>query len=364
MKAAVYHGQRDIRVETVPDPEIRAAEVLLEVKACGVCGTDASEYAFGPFQFPIERRHAASGHQGPMIPGHEFAGRVVALGDEVEGLSEGEWIVTGAGVWDDTCPRCRAGKLNLCQNYWTLGLHAHGGLAQYCAVPAKTIIRAEPYGLEGDVLGIAQPMSIAVHSMRQGRPEAGDSVAVIGVGGIGAFLVYALAASDVRVVASDLDPERRSIAAALGAQIVVDPAEVSLATMLEEHGLDVAVIYEVTGSGSGLEAALEALPTAARLVAIGLHDVPREMPIRALTLRENELIGTNAHVCTVDMPEAMRLLAARQASWRDLAPVALPLERVVDDALDPLVEGRSTRIKTLIDPWAETARDTVMPEPG
>ena len=361
MRAAVYHAQRDIRIETVPDPEIRPDEVLLEVSTCGVCGTDAAEYAHGPFMFPVEREHPPSGHRGPMIPGHEFAGRVAEVGSEVQGLAIGEWVVTGAGVWCGECARCLAGKLNLCERYWTLGLQAHGGLAELCAVPAKTIVQAEPYDLEGDVLGLAQPLSIGVHSMRQGRPETGDAVAVVGVGGIGAFLTYALVNSGMRVVASDLDAGRRAIAKGLGAEVVVDPTQASLADVLAQGGYDVSVMYEVTGSGPGLAAAIEALPTAARLVAVGLHEHAREIALRPLTLRENEIIGTNAHICTADMPESLRLLAARADSWRDLAPVALPLARLIDEALDPLAEGRSTRIKTLIDPAADTVRDTVMP---
>lgn len=356
MRAAVYHGRRDIRIETVPDPVIRPDEILLEVRATGVCGTDAHEYAHGPSMLPIERRHEASGHQGPMIPGHEFAGRIAAVGAEVDDLQEDEWVVTGAGVWCGECARCLAGRQNLCERYWTLGLQAHGGLAQLCAVPARTIVRAEPYGLEGDVLGLAQPLSIAVHSMRRGRAHTGEVAAVIGVGGIGAFLVYALAQTGARVIASDLDADRRALALGLGAEAALDP----IATSLAEQDLDVGVIYEVTGTVAGLAAATEALPTSARLVTVGLPEAPRELDLRALTLRENEVIGTNAHVCPVDMPESLRLLAARSGDWRDLAPTALPLELVVDEALVPLAERRSERIKTLIDPWTTKTRDTIM----
>jgi len=359
MRAAVYHGRGDIRIEEVPEPVIGPDDVLMEVRACGVCGTDAAEFANGPLMLPIERRHAASGHQGPMIPGHEFAGRIVALGANVEGLAEGEWAVTGAGVWCGECARCRSGKQNLCVRYWTLGLQAHGGLAEYCAVPATTIVRAQPYELEGDVLGLAQPLSIAVHSMRQGRARAGETAVVVGVGGIGAFLVYALARTGLQVIASDLDEGRRGIARDLGAEETHDPALGPLTDALSQR--DVDVVYEVTGSLPGLDAAMEALPTAARLVAVGLHEQTRAIDLRALTLRENEIIGTNAHVCPTDMPESLRLLAAHDGDWRVVAPLALPLDLVVEQALEPLAERRSTRIKTLIDPWASEPRQTDMP---
>ncbi|CAN5736064.1 2,3-butanediol dehydrogenase [soil metagenome] len=363
MRAAVYHGRGDIRVATVPDPVIGLGELLIEVRICGVCGTDAAEFAHGPTMLPIQTRHRASGHLGPMIPGHELAGRVVARATDVEGFAEGQWVVSGAGVWCGDCRRCRAGRANLCLDYWTVGLQRHGGLAELCAVPAITCLAAEPYGLEGDVFGIAQPMSIAVHSLRRGRSGAGETAVVIGVGGIGAFLVHALARTGLRVVVSDLDERRRELARNLGAEVALDPAEASPADVLREADMEADVVFEVTGSAAGLQAAIDALSPAARLVAVGLHERPRELDLRPLTLREHEVIGTNAHVCQDDLPEAMRLLAEHTGDWRDVAPRALSLDRLVEDALVPLAEGRSLRIKTLIDPWATEARDTRMPAP-
>ena len=359
MKAAVYHGTRDIRVESVPDPVPGPGEVLLRVHVCGVCGTDAAEFEVGPRMFPILERHPASGHLGPMIPGHEFAGTVEALGPGVTGLEVGDWVATGAGVWCGACDRCRAGRLNLCRRYWTLGLQRHGGLARFCAVPAITCVAAAPYGLSGDVLGIAQPMAIAVHSMRRGRAAQGEIAVVVGVGGIGAFLVHALAQAGVEVIVSDLDAERRGIALDLGASTAVDPREQPVEDLVRDRGLDVAVAYEVTGTIPGLAAATESLPTGGRLVVIGLHEKPREVDLRHITLAEQEVIGTNAHSCTTDLPEALRMLTRRR-DWHDIAPLALSLDRLVEDGLRPLVDGRSQRIKTLVDPWASETRDTVM----
>jgi (R,R)-butanediol dehydrogenase/meso-butanediol dehydrogenase/diacetyl reductase len=297
---------------------------------------------------------------GPLIPGHEFAGRVIDVAPDVAGLAPGDWVATGAGVWCGTCERCRSGRLNLCTRYWTLGLQRHGGLAERCAVPARTCVRAEPYGLAGDILGLAQPMAIAVHSLRRGRSAAGEIALVVGVGGIGAFLVHALAAEGLRVLVSEPDAERRSIATALGADTTVDPAQEPVAAVVTRIGADVAVTFEVTGTAAGLQSALEATPPGGRLVAVGLHDVPRELDIRTITLREQELIGTNAHVCSTDLPDALRLLAQGDRDWRVVAPTALPLELLVEDALQPLVERRSSRIKTLIDPATSAPRETRM----
>ena len=116
------------------------------------------------------------------------------------------------------------------------------------------------------------------------------------------------------------------------------------------------VVYEVTGSRAVLEEAVDALLPGGRLVVVGLQSEPVPIDLRRLTLAEVELIGTNAHVCDVDLPEALRLLAARGSGWTDVAPALLPLGDLVPDGIRPMAEGRGARVKTLIDPWADGAR--------
>lgn len=360
MKAAVYHGNGDIRIEQVPRPEPGAGELLLEVHAAGVCGTDAAEYTQGPTMYPITVEHPITGHVGPMIPGHEFGGRVVAWGAGVSGFAEGDLVASGAGISCGACHQCLAGKTNLCVRYATSGLQRDGGLAQYVAVPADVCHEVGSLGLTDDGAGIVQPMSIAVHSMRRGQPRAGDEVLVLGVGGVGAFVVFAAAAERTRVIAADLDAERLAIAESLGAAEVMEaPRDALLNEEFPALRGRAAVVYEVSGTRQGLAAAIEAVGSGGRVVAIGLHKKPVPVDVRAITLREIELVGTSAHAFAADVPEAARLVASRAAGWSDVAPVALPLELMVPEALIPLSQGASGRIKNLIDPWVEDIRPSV-----
>jgi (R,R)-butanediol dehydrogenase / meso-butanediol dehydrogenase / diacetyl reductase len=359
MRAAVYHGNRDVRIEDVPEPVAGPGDLLLRVTSAGICGTDAAEFSLGPRMFPITERHPLTRHVGPMIPGHEVAGIVEAVGEDVDTFEPGALVVTGAGISCGACARCLEGRTNLCERYATVGLQRNGGLAQFVAVPAATCVAAPP-GLTRDAAALGQPMAIGVHSMRQGEPRPGDLALVIGAGGIGAFLTYALAASGVRTVAADLDDERLEIARALGAQITLGAGATPLADAVHERAGDPDVVYEVTGTPQGAEAAMASVRPGGRVVAVGLHDHPREIDLRSLTLRELSIVGTNAHVVGDDLPEALRLLAARAEPWSDVAPIALSLDRLVPDGLEPLADGRSTRIKTLIDPWANASRPTRM----
>ncbi|MGD0051064.1 MAG: alcohol dehydrogenase catalytic domain-containing protein [Vulcanimicrobiaceae bacterium] len=359
MRAAVYHGPRDIRIEDIPVPRAGPGELLVRVHANGICGTDASEFVAGPHMYPLHARHGLTGHLGPIVPGHEFAGHVAALGDGVAAFTEGELVVTGAALWCGECPQCRAGRTSICALYATIGLHRDGGLAQYVRVPAEIALRAEPFGLTDDVAVLTQPMAIAVHALRRGEPQQGQDVLVLGTGGIGAFLVYALAQAGARVVAADVREDRLAIAERLGADATIVARDgASLRERLDALAVVPTLIFEVTGTEGGLAAAIAAVDPGGRVVSVGIAKRPVTIDARRLTVKEIELIGTNALIGRDDVPEAARLLAIEPSLWTAVAPVAIPLDRLVDDGLLPMVEGRATRIKTLVDPWTTSSRAT------
>jgi (R,R)-butanediol dehydrogenase/meso-butanediol dehydrogenase/diacetyl reductase len=356
----VFHGRGDVRVEHVPDVKVGPGELLLKVRAVGICGTDAHEFDSGPNIFPIDHAHPVSGHVGPMIPGHELAGTVEDMGADVVGFEPGALVVSGAGISCGECFWCRRAMTNLCRQYSTVGLNQNGALAEYVAVPASTCIDASGLGITADTAALAQPMSIAVHAMRRGRLAPEESAVILGAGGIGAFLTYAAADRCRNVVVTDLDNGRLQIAGDLGATHTVQVGSgTAIADVLAANGVVPSVIYEVSGNSAGFRQALSLAPRGTRVVLVGLQHGPLEVDVRDVSLREVELIGTNAHVCEIDLPEALRLLAARKGGWSDVAPVALSLDELVEEGLRPLAERRSTRIKTLIDPWAVETRETV-----
>lgn len=341
MRAAVYHGAGDIRISEVPAPDPGPGRLLLEVATVGICGTDAHEYRSGPHMFPA----------GGFIPGHEFSGRVVAFGDGVEGFSEGDLVSSGAGISCGSCHWCRQGRTNLCVTYSSVGLQHPGALAEYVVVPAGVCLEVASLGLSPDVAALAQPMSIAVHSAKRGRAQPDEVALVIGAGGIGAFLIHALVRLGVRTSVVDLDRERLLIATSLGAEVVAHP------DTIPDTG-PLSVVYEVTGTQQGLQLAMSAAAPGTRVVLVGLQDGPASIEPRQISLREIELIGTNAHVFASDFSEAAHLLASREQGWSDIAPVAIPLDDLVEKGLTPMIEGRVTAIKTLIDPQASEARPT------
>lgn len=337
MRAAVLYGAGDLRVETRAVPTPGPGEVLVRVTGCGVCGSDATEYARGPVLTHL-----------PVVLGHEFTGMVEAVGADVD-LPLGAQVVCGAGISCGTCKPCRAGRTNLCRRYRTAGLQLDGGLAEFACVPAATLYDVTSWGLASDTLALAQPMAIAVHAVARSGLAAGDEAVVVGVGGIGAFLTYAAAAVGAHVLAVDRSDERLNLARAIGAERTLRAGESSVAEALAAAGWEADVLFEVSGSRSGWDAVVEAALPGAVLVPVGIQreDVPA--PLGSWTLREYTIVGTVAHAMAVDIPRAVELLAGR-ADWSDVADEVLPLDDVAEGALGPLVSGGARQIKTLIDP--------------
>lgn len=351
MKAAIYHGRRDLRIESVPEPARPGPdEVLLEVLRGAICGTDVSEYLHGPFFVPLAQRHPASGHLGPTILGHEFVGRVVEVGAAVDGIAVGQRVVPGAGMWCGQCESCRAGRTNLCARYYTLGLNTHGGLAERVAVPAR-MCRPVPERCGDDAAAMAQPLAVALHAVRRSGAAPGQSVALMGVGGIGTFMLAAARAQGLApITVIDIDDERLAKAARLGATHLVHARREDPLGRIREltDGAGVHVFLEASGAPHGPALALDAVRQGGQVLLVGLQDEPRALDLRRMVLREVNVATTVAHVCDVDLPEALNILAET-----DLVSAALdrviPLDGLVGEGLLAMAEGRA-KGKIVVDP--------------
>jgi (R,R)-butanediol dehydrogenase/meso-butanediol dehydrogenase/diacetyl reductase len=343
MRAAVYHGPRDVRVESVTDPgEPQPGQLLLAPRMAAICGTDASEYAHGPHMIPLHAPHPGSGCSGPLVIGHEFVGRVEAIGDGVEGVAIGDRVVSGAGVSCAHCDWCRAGRTNLCASYYTLGLSAPGGLADLALSPAS-ICHPVPDAVADEAAAMAQPLAVAIHALDRGGAGAGQTLAVIGIGGIGAFLVGAASTRGLeQLIAIDVDPDKLALASALGADEVIDARfdDVAAAVIEATAGTGADVVVEATGVAANPSVAIHAARRGGRVVIVGLQAEPPPVDIFDAALREVDLTMTVAHICDADLPESISVLAETDVASHVLDSV-IGLERIVEDGLQPLSEGRA-----------------------
>ncbi len=179
MKAWVLHGIGDFRFEEVGEPHLAEDEVLVSVKAAGICGSD------------IPRIYENGAHRMPLVPGHEFAGEVVKTGSQVDG----QWLGSRVGVFPlipcRTCRPCQDGAYEMCRNYSYLGSRKDGGFAEYVAVPTWNLLRL-PEQVSFEEAAMLEPMAVAVHAMRRVEIAPNDTVVVAGLGTIGQLLTMFL----------------------------------------------------------------------------------------------------------------------------------------------------------------------------
>ena len=343
MRAAVFHGPHDVRIENVPDPAAPApGEVVLEVIRAAICGTDAAEWDHGPVLC-----------RPGVVLGHEFVGRVVELGSDVTTLRVGDRVVSGAGISCGRCRWCLLHRTNLCAEYRTLGLQVDGGLAEHVVSPAA-ICRTVPEACDDDAAAMTQPLAVALHALSRVALSSEDAVAVIGTGGIGSFIVAGASrrAAEGRVVAIDLDDGRLATAAALGAGETANASGRDLAELLLEltDGVGFDVVIEASGAPHAPAAAIAGTRRGGRVLLVGLHGAPRPLELTPMIIREVDIHTTVAHVCDSDIPAALELLADSDVAAVTAGP-RISLDALVEGGLRPLAERRAAG-KILVTPAA------------
>ena len=261
-----------------PIPTPGAGEVLLQMEAASICGTDTHLYNWDPW--------AAEILKPPIILGHELAGRVVAAGAGVDRVREGDLVGVESHIVDWTCRQCRSGSPHLCRNLKVIGAHVDGGFAEYVAIPQANAI--ESNGLDPAVVALQEPMGNAVHAAFV-EPIEGRTVAVTGCGPIGLCTVaIAKAAGAALVIASDVEPYRLEIARRMGADLVLDARQPDTAERaLEATGGDgVDVILEMSGSPAALQTSLAMITRGGRISLLGIFSRPVEIDLSDLVIQK------------------------------------------------------------------------------
>lgn len=346
MRAAVLYGLHDLRVENFPKPTIGESDLLIEVTYNGLCGTDASEFAKGQIMVPLNTPHPNSRHLGPTILGHEFIGTVVDTGSKAKEML-GKRVACGAGVSCGTCHRCKEGRTNLCDNYYTLGLSTHGGLAEYVAAPKSNCVEI-PDDIKDIHAALAQPLAVGIHGVHRAGVKRGDTVILLGLGAIGSFVCVALKEKGVKIIAMDIDEKRLNAAKELGAdQTFLIDKEMTPADIKAIYPTQADVVFETSGAPGALARALVLTKMGGTLMMMGLNKTPQELAFADAVLREVTLQTTVAHVCADDMPEALQLLKSGTVAEL-LTDRVVQLENVAE-AFEDLAAGRASG-KILVTP--------------
>lgn len=349
MRAARWHARGDVRVEDVPIPRVGPGEVLLRVSWCGICGTDLEEYRDGPVVIPVDRPNPLTGQCAPVTLGHEFAGEVVEVGPEVQGIAVGDRVVPDICLFCGQCHYCRRHEYALCVDWAAIGLHGDGGLAEYVKVPARQCLRL-PDEIGDEEAALIETIEVAVRAVRHAGVRLGDSVAVVGDGAVGLItLQVARAAGATTVILLGHRAGRLDLGRRLGATAAVDtngPAWArSVADLTGGLGADVAI--ECGGRASAINDALAATRKGGRIVLLAVLGTPVPLDTFAIVAGERTVTGSVQHHFDEDLPIAVDLLASGRVDVRPLITRRIALDQVVTDGFAALEAGGSD-IKVLV----------------
>jgi len=324
MKAAVLHGKEDIRLERVDVPELGSHDVLLKVKAAGICGSD----------IPRVLGHAAFFY--PLILGHEFSGEIVQVGDRVTRVKPGDRAAGVPLLFCGRCEDCLKGNYAQCPSYSFIGTKTHGAFAEYVVMPEINALPL-PDGLSFEHGAMVEPVSIAVHALRHMNFVPGQDVVILGLGTIGMFVLQCVNLCGARsITAVDISDERLALAAKYGADHLVNAAREDLLERTREitdnRGFE--IVLECAGSTATMLQSFELAANKANVCLVGTPHEELRFPPRLfekMHRKEFRLTGSwmsyGAPFPGRDWEMALQWIASGQIRLEDMIDRYAPLDQ-------------------------------------
>ncbi len=319
MKALVLEEYNTFVYKDVQDPECGDDEVLVQVKACGICGSDV---------------HGMDGSTGrripPIIMGHEASGIIVESGPDVKSFTKGDRVTFDSTVYCGKCHFCKMGRINLCNNRRVLGVscddyRCDGAFAEYVAVPERILYRL-PDQVTFEQAAMVEPLSIAVHAVQITPISLNDTAVVVGSGMIGLLVVQALRAAGCgRIIAVDLDPWRLELAAKLGTDITLRSDQVDVSAEIQRLTKDIGadIAFEAVGISSTVNMAAASLRKGGSLTLIGNVTPTVEFPLQTIVTREIAVRGSCAS--NGEYPACLDMIARGTININALMSKSAPL---------------------------------------
>lgn len=326
MKAALLHGQRDLRLEDLPQPMAAPGEAVISVGRAGICGSDIHYFTDGRVGRFVPKR--------PLVLGHEFAGTIVAIGDGADRDLIGARVTVDPSMPCGRCSYCRSGRYNLCESMRFFGSascdpHLNGGFAEFVSAPVANCFRITDR-LSFSEAAMTEPLSVAVHAVLRCGLVPGKTALVTGGGTIGQLIALVLRAFGARqVTLSDIEAFPRKIAVAGGADLALDAGDAGFPSMAAEvSGGGFDLVFEASGAAAALEQGLAATRRGATIVQVGTLPASVSLPLNDLMARELNLVGSFRFANV--FATALSLIESQRVDLRPLISSVYPLADVAE----------------------------------
>ncbi|OQX88026.1 alcohol dehydrogenase [candidate division KSB1 bacterium 4484_87] len=320
MKAAVFYGPGDVRIENKPVARIASEEILIKVHACGVCGTDVHIF---------EGAKGSAEVNPPVVLGHEFSGEIIETGSLATRFHIGDRVTIDPNIFCGKCRFCQRGQVHLCENLKAIGVTQDGGFAELVAVPEKQAHKL-PDSVSLEAGAMVEPIACCLHGIDLAGIQTGDTVLIVGGGTIGMIMLQlAQLAGAARIFLSEPDAKKRMLAKEMGADEVVDPQENSVPELIREmSGGGVNVAIECVGSKATVNDAIDSCDRGGRVMLFGLAAPDCEVSIHPFDIFQRELTIRSSFVNPFTHARAIELLAAERLKIAPLVSQNMPLEKL------------------------------------
>lgn len=332
MKAAVFYGKNDLRVEEIPTPKAGPGQVLIRVHACGICGTDVHIY---------EGDEGAAKSPAGTVLGHEFAGEVVAAGEGVTRVKAGDRVCVDPNKLCGKCGYCQSGLGHFCEGMVGIGTTSNGGFAEYCAVPEEQAYRI------GDTLSyeeaaMAEPVACCLHGIDMCEIQPGDTVAVFGMGMIGLLMIQlARISGAAKVIAIEPVEVKRRQALLLGADIVIDPLSEHVNEVLADRGITrINAVIECVGRIDSMKQAIEIAGKKSVVMLFGLTKPEAELPIKPFELFKKETVIKASFINPYTQKRAVALIESGSIDVKSMIDKTARLEALPEILSNPQLRSR------------------------
>ena len=337
MKAAVWYGQKDVRVEDRKSKELQDNEVKVKVSWAGICGTDLHEYLEGPIFISTDKPDPFLGQKAPVTLGHEFAGVVDDIGSKVTKFNKGDRVVINPTV----STREKEENIDLYDGYSFIGLGSDGGFAEFTNAPEENVYKL-PDKVSDKEGALVEPTAVAVQAIKEGEVLFGDTVAIFGAGPIGLLTtIAAKAAGASKIFVFDLSEERLNKAKSVGATHTINSGESNPSDIISKYtdnGVDVA--FEVAGVAPTLKSAIDVTKARGIVVIVSIFGHPIEWNPMQLTNTGVKLTSTIAYTPTT-FQQTIDLINEGNLKVKDVVTDEIELNDIVESGFEQLVNDKS-----------------------
>lgn len=336
MKSAVFYGKHDLRVEEHEMPEVGPKDVLIQVKACGVCGTDVHIY---------EGDKGAAEVTPPTILGHEFSGVIAEVGSEVTNYKAGDRVCIDPNCYCGACEPCRNGVAHYCEHMIGYGTTVNGGFAEYCAVNERQVYKlGDNTSFEQGAM--TEPVACCLHGMDMCEIRPGHQVVVIGGGMIGLLMLQLSKLAGAAKVAL-LEPveSKREVGKKLGADICIDPLHEDVKARLKEEGMTwVNTVIECVGRPSTIEQAIDIAGNKAVVMMFGLTKPDETISVKPFEIFRKELVLKASYINPYTQKRALDLIDSGRLDVSSMVYEVAGLDKLADILSRPELRAKGKYI--------------------